>query len=176
MKTNSMTQIGLFAAIICIFAPISINISSAVPISLATFAIYLAVITLGTGKAVYAVVIYILLGLIGLPVFSGYSGGVGKLLGVTGGYIIGYIPCVLVSGLMADKLPMNKLKYPVALLVGTAVLYAFGTFWYVLQTGNGVYESLAACVLQFIPGDIIKITVASLASGKLKAYDFSEIR
>ena len=91
MKTRDLTLTALFAAILCVAAPFSIPVGP-IPITLATFAIYLAAIVLGKKYGTLAVVIYILLGAVGLPVFSGFSGGFQKIVSATGGYIIGYIP------------------------------------------------------------------------------------
>ncbi len=175
MKTRDMILIGLFAAIICICAPFSIPIG-AVPLSLSTFAIYLAAIVLGAKKGTYAVIIYILLGIIGLPVFSGFQGGIGKVLGVTGGYIIGYIPCVFIAGAVIEKYADKKVAYVAALILGTLVLFVFGTIWFMVQSGNSLAYSLSACVLPFIPGDAIKIAVAVVVGYKLRAYAFKDIK
>ena len=102
MKTKDMVLTGVFAAVICVFAPFTIPIG-AVPISLATFAVYLAAAVLGTKKGTLAVLIYILIGMAGVPVFSGFAGGIGKILGVTGGYIIGYIPCAFAIGVFTER-------------------------------------------------------------------------
>lgn len=175
MKTRDMVLIGLFAAIICIFAPFTIPIG-AVPISLATFAVYLAAVVLGRKNGTIAVVIYILIGIIGLPVFSGFQGGLGKVFGVTGGYLIGYIPCAFISGAIIEKFADKKTVYPAALVLGTIVLYAFGTLWFMVQSGNGLIHSLTVCVVPFLLGDALKIAAASLAGYKLRPYAFKDIK
>lgn len=175
MKTRNMVLIGLFAAIICIFAPFTIPIG-AIPISLATFAVYLAAVVLGGKNATVAVVIYILIGIIGLPVFSGFQGGLGKVFGVTGGYLIGYIPCAFISGLIIEKYSDKKAVYPAALALGTIVLYAFGTMWFMVQSGNGLIHSLTVCVVPFLLGDALKIATASFVGYKLRVYAFKDIK
>ena len=173
MKTRDMVLTGVFAAVICAFSPFSVPVGP-IPISLASFAVYLAAAVLGAKRGTAAVCIYVLIGTLGIPVFSGFSGGIGKVLGVTGGYIIGYIFCALVSGLIIDKFGKNKAVYPLALAAGTVVLYAFGTAWFMVQTGNGLYESLMLCVIPFLIGDAIKIAVSSVVACKMRAYRFAE--
>ncbi|MCD8037309.1 MAG: biotin transporter BioY [Clostridiales bacterium] len=174
MKTRDLVQIGLFAAIICVFAPFSLPIN-VIPISLVTFAIYLAAGVLGAKKGTAAVVIYILLGAIGLPVFSGFGAGIGKIMGVTGGYIIGYVPCAYISGAIIDKFSAKKPAYVIAFVVGTAVLYAFGTAWFMVQSGNGLAASLTTCVIPFLAGDAVKIACATVLSVQLRKYEFAKI-
>ena len=99
-----MVRTALFSGILCVLAPVALPVpGSPVPLSLATFAVYLTGMILGTKQGVLSVLVYLFLGTVGLPVFSGFSGGIGILLGPTGGYLLGYIPCVLVTGLGKDK-------------------------------------------------------------------------
>ena len=169
MKTKDMVLTGVFAAVICVFAPFTIPIG-AVPISLATFAVYLAAAVLGTKKGTLAVLIYILIGMAGVPVFSGFAGGIGKILGVTGGYIIGYIPCAFAIGVFTERFGGKNYIYPLALVIGTLILYSFGTAWFMVQSGNGLMQSLKVCVFPFLVGDAIKIAAASIVAIKLKNY------
>lgn len=175
MKTRNMALIGLFAAIICICAPFSVPIG-AVPISLATFAVYLAAVVLGAKNGTIAVVIYVLIGIIGLPVFSGFQGGIARVIGVTGGYIIGYIPCAFIAGVIIEKFSDKKTAYFAALVLGTLVLYAIGTVWFMLQSGNDLKHSLSVCVIPFLIGDIIKISVATVLGYKLRFYALNDIK
>ncbi|MGN1195029.1 MAG: biotin transporter BioY [Acutalibacteraceae bacterium] len=166
-KIRSMCVTAIFAALICIAAPFSVNIGSLVPISLATLAVYIAAGMLDTKNSLAAVAVYILLGAVGLPVFSGFSGGVQKLLGVTGGYIIGYLPLALIVSLMTCKIN-KKYMYPLSMLLGTAVLYLIGTVWFIVQTKSEVGAALMSCVVPFIPGDLVKIAAASVLCINLK--------
>ena len=167
MKTRDMTLIAVMAALICVAGPLSIAIGP-IPLSLATFAVYMAGAVLGWKKGALAVLIYLLIGIVGVPVFSGFSGGVQRLAGVTGGYLIGYLPCALITGLGASEEPPRSSKPDwrlFALMVaGTAVLYSIGTAWFMLQTGNALAASLGMCVIPFLPGDAIKIVAAGLLS------------
>lgn len=168
ITTKQMALIGLMAAVICILGPWSLTIAvSPVPISLCTLAIYFVISVLGMKLGTISVVIYILLGLVGLPVFSGFSGGAGKLFGPTGGYIIGYIFMALISGFFIDKWSgrngfANKLIAFVGMLLGTAICYLFGTVWLAYQLTLDFPAALAMGVLPYIPFDLIKIIIAML--------------
>ncbi len=165
---RSMVFTAIMAAVICVAAPYSVPLPGLVPISLATFAVYLAGALLGGKRGTLAVVVYILLGAVGLPVFSGFAGGFAKLLGVTGGYIIGYVPCALITGIFADKF-RKAWAMPVGMALGTAVLYAFGTVWYMVETGSALGAALMGCVQPFLIGDAIKIVLASALAYPLKS-------
>ena len=164
-KTNelfslrSMVFTALFAALICIAAPFSVQLPGLVPITLATFAIYLTGALLGSKRGTLAVLVYILIGAVGLPVFSNFTGGLAKLLGPSGGYIIGYIPLVFLSGLFYDK---RKWLIPVGMVLGTAALYTFGTAWYMIYTKSDIVTALTACVVPFLFGDSIKIILTTV--------------
>ncbi|HCF83564.1 MAG TPA: biotin transporter BioY [Ruminococcaceae bacterium] len=157
VSVRNMVFIALFAAIICIMAPFSLSVG-VIPISLGTFAIYLAGGFLGGKKGMAAVCVYILLGAVGLPVFTGFTGGFAKLLGVTGGYIIGYIPLALITGIFAEK---NKALLPLGMVLGTLACYTFGTAWFMISTGSELVPALLSCVVPFLIGDAIKIAAAS---------------
>ena len=162
---KSMVFTAIMAALICIAAPFSLPVGL-VPISLATFAVYLAGGLLGSKRGALAVVVYILIGAVGLPVFSGFTGGLAKLLGVTGGYIIGYVPCALLSGLIYDR-TKRVWTLPLGMV--------FGTAWFLVSTADGaitgasVAAALMACVVPFLPGDAIKIAAACALAMPLRA-------
>ena len=167
MKTKDLTQIALLSALICILAPWSVPVGP-VPVTLATFAIYTVSAAAGKRKGVVAVLVYLLIGAIGLPVFSNFTGGAQKVLGVTGGYMVGYVPMAFITGWMAERFAGKRWSAPAGMLLGTAVLYAFGTAWFMVVSGNGLAASLAMCVVPFLPGDIIKIVAASLGAAPLR--------
>lgn len=170
---KSMVFTAIMAALICIAAPFSIPVGL-VPISLATFAVYLAGGLLGSKRGALAVVVYILIGAVGLPVFSGFSGGLAKLLGVTGGYIIGYVPCALLSGLLYDR-TKRVWTLPIGMVLGTLACYLFGTVWFLVSTAEGAITGASAaaaimtCVVPFLPGDAIKIAAACALAMPLRA-------
>ena len=164
MKTKDLTLVAVMAALIWVAGPLTLAIGP-IPLSLASFAVYLAGAILGWRRGTLAVAVYLLIGLVGVPVFSGFSGGFQKLIGVTGGYLVGYLPCALITGLGAGE-PLAENQRPVWMLpagmvLGTAVLYAIGTVWFMVQTRNNLAAAMGMCVLPFLPGDGLKIVAAS---------------
>lgn len=114
LTTYQLTLTAVMAAVICVLGPISIAIPvSPVPISLASMAVYLAVTVLGMKLGTLSCLIYLLLGLVGIPVFAGGSAGAAKLFGPTGGYLIGYLFLALIAGAFVGRFAENKEKYRV---------------------------------------------------------------
>ena len=163
MKVKDMTLTAVMAALICIAGPLTIA-AGPIPLSLATFAVMLAGAVLGKKRGTAAAGLYLLIGIIGIPVFSGFSGGFQKLAGVTGGYLIGYIPCAFFAGLGAERAEAENRKWllPAMMVLGTAVLYTIGTVWFMVQTKNSLGTALGLCVLPFLPGDAVKILAVAL--------------
>lgn len=156
---KNMTVTALMTAVLCVVSPFTIQIG-VIPLSLATFIVMLSAVLLGAKRGTVSVILYILIGIIGLPVFSGFGSGIAKVAGPTGGYLLGYIFLSFIIGFAADKWTNKIWVYPIAMVIGTIVLYAFGTAWYMIQSGNPLGAALTACVAPFIPGDIVKIIVA----------------
>lgn len=154
MKTTDLVQTALFAALICVSAPLSVPLFG-VPLSCATFAVMMAGAVLKE-KGVLSVGLYLIMGMIGLPVFAGFSGGIGSLIGMTGGYLIGYLPLAYACALAFRNRDSQISPLP-KMLIGTLVLYAIGTGWFVFVTKMRFTASLAICVYPFLPGDLIKI-------------------
>lgn len=152
---------GLCAAIICIFAPISLPTAGGVPVSLATFAIYVVSAVSERRRALVSVILYVLIGAVGVPVFSGFSGGFQMLVGSTGGFLVGYIPCALIVASFAKNTAKRPYLYPVGMILGTVVCYALGAVWFAMLSGCGVSAAFAACVAPFVVFDAAKIAVAS---------------
>lgn len=167
MKFQKLTLCALLAAFICVIAPFSLPFG-AVPLSLATFAVYIVASTVDIKIAIPSLLIYIFLGSFGLPVFSGFTGGFQQLAGITGGYIIGYIPCVITVSLLTTKFKTKKFIYPTSMVFGTLFCYAFGILWYVFQTKCNIQTAFAVCVLPFIAGDVLKIVSASIVGYNLR--------
>ncbi len=167
MKIQKLTLCALLCAFICVLAPFSLPLG-AIPVSLATFAIYTVACVAELKIALPALIGYILLGAFGLPVFSGFTGGFQQLAGVTGGYIIGYIPCLIIISLLTKKFEDKKSVYPLSMISGPVICYLFGTAWYVIQTRSSISSALLLCVVPFIIGDIIKIAAASVISCNLR--------
>lgn len=170
ISTADMVLCAMCAAITCVLAPISVPIGP-IPISLCTFAVMLAGVLLGAKLGFVSQLIYVLLGAVGLPVFAGYTAGLAKIAGVTGGYIVGYPFLALVIGLIYGKfgrgcadVKRKVLWMFIGMIAGTAVLYAIGTVWYCVLSGNGVIAALGACVIPFLPGDFLKMVVVAIVS------------
>lgn len=157
---------ALTAAFLCVSAPVALPVGP-IPLSAASFVIMLCSTLLGAKRGVAAVALYILIGALGIPVFSGFSGGIGKILEPTGGFIIGYLSLSLIIGVLSQKFGEKKWSYPLSMVFGTAVLYITGTTWYVITTAQPIAAALAVCVLPFIIGDTAKIAVASLVAPHL---------
>ncbi len=161
--TKEMALTGLLTAIICVLAPFALNIPiSPVPISLATLAIYFVLTIGGIKLGTISVIIYILLGLVGVPVFASFRSGPSVLLGPTGGYIIGYIFLALVAGFFVQKWPEKILLHVLGMILGTAACYLFGTVWFMISLNYDLLKALAVCVIPYIPGDIAKFVIALL--------------
>lgn len=156
----ALSRAAVFTAVTCILAPLSIPIGP-VPISLTNLVLYLSLYLLGWKLASASLITYLAIGLVGVPVFSGFSGGAGKLLGPTGGYLVGFIPMVLLAGWLIDHTSKRWLQL-LALILGTAVCYTFGTAWFCYQTKSALSPALATCVFPFIPFDLAKIGLALL--------------
>ena len=169
-KTLSIQQlavIGVMAAVICILAPFSIPIG-VVPISFTNLAVYIAIYVLGSRKGTISYLIYLLIGLVGVPVFSGFTSGPGKLFGPTGGYLIGFAFMALISGIFIDRFSNKMYLCFVGMVLGTAVCYLLGTIWLAYQAGLSFQSALAAGVVPFIPGDLIKIVIAMIIGPQMR--------
>ena len=167
-NTYAMAVTALMTAVTCILAPLSIPIGP-VPISLTNFAIYLSLYLLDWKKGTVSYILYLLLGLVGLPVFSGFTGGIGKLAGPTGGYIIGFIPMAIIAGIVIDKYTEKWLLCLLAMIAGTIVCYALGTAWLAYEAKMDMMAALWAGVIPFIPGDLVKMALAILIAPKIRA-------
>lgn len=163
-KTKTMALIGVMVAVTCILGPLSLAIPvSPVPISLTNLAVYFAIYVLGMKRGTISYCIYLLLGLIGLPVFAAFTGGAGKLFGPTGGYLIGFIFMALICGFFIEKWEKKLYMHFIGMVLGTAVCYVFGTAWLAYTAHMGFAAALAAGVIPFIPGDLVKIIIAMIA-------------
>ena len=161
LSTRKLVLIALMTAITCIFAPMAIPIPvSPVPISLTNLVIMISIYVLGFRDA---------LGLVGLPVFSGFTGGLGKLAGPTGGYLIGFIFLALISGLFVDKFPKNRILAVVGMIIGMAVTYIFGTEWLAIQLKMSFVAALSVGVIPYLAGDAVKIIIAIIVGPVLRS-------
>lgn len=172
MKKNTMiyqlTTCAVMAALMCILGPMSIQIGP-IPVSFTNLVIYLAVYLLGMKWATISYVVYMLLGAVGLPVFSGYAGGLAKLAGPTGGYLIGFIFMALICGFVMEKSHANVPITVVGMYAGTLVAYLFGTIWFVLEMQCTVWYALTVCVFPFLLVDLAKILIATALGKAVRA-------
>lgn len=167
-KTTTITQVALVSALQCVVSPFAIVFPfSPVPVSFATLMLYLSVYILGKKKGVISCLIYLLIGLVGLPVFSGFTGGLGKVLGPTGGYLTGYLFLVFVAGWSVEKWN-SRIMQGIGMVLGTAVCYFYGSLWLAYQAGMGLTEAFFTGVLPFVLGDIIKITVGVIVGSDMR--------
>ncbi len=166
-KLREMVFIAVMTAVICVVSPFSIPIGP-VPVSLSILAIFFALYVLGIKKGLISCALYILIGFIGVPVFSGFGSGAAKLLGPTGGYIIGYLFLAAIAGFFIDKFYPSRVIAFLGMILGVAVCYAFGTAWYMWQSQSALYPALTVCVLHFIPFDLVKAVIAVLAGPKIR--------
>ncbi len=167
-KTYDMVYVAVFTVLIAICSWISIP--AAVPFTLQTFAVFLAVSVLGGKRGTLAIVVYILLGVAGVPVFSGFTGGIYVLTGKTGGYIIGFIFSALIMWAM-EAIPGKRLwVQALSMVMGLVLCYIFGTVWFMAVYAKsagavGLATVLGWCVIPFVIPDLMKIGFA-LAMGK----------
>lgn len=161
-KTTGYAMAALGAAIIAVLAQVTIPLPfSPVPITGQTFAIGLIVTILGMRLGSLSVLVYILLGAVGAPVFSGMSGGFGVLVGPTGGYIVGFLPTAIIMGYYMDKLGYTYVNAIIANLIGMVVTLAFGTIWLKIAAGLSWQAAMAGGVYPFIPLGIAKAVAAA---------------
>lgn len=157
--TGDVARIALFTALLCIMGPLSIPIGP-VPISMTNLGIYFALYALGWKRGTISYLVYLLLGLAGIPVFSGFSGGAGKLLGPTGGYLIGFILLAVISGFLIDIFCEKKYLCILGMVIGLIIAYIFEILWLVWQMQMGLAAAVVAGVIPFLIGDALKIALA----------------
>lgn len=166
-KTIQMVQMAMMTGVLCVLAPVTIPLSfTPVPVTLATFVLYLIAAFLGAKKGTVCVFLYLLLGMVGLPVFSGFSSGFMILIGPTGGYAIGYLPCVFLIGCILEhkKKKTSRIWYFFSFACGTLCCYLFGTVWFMIIM-EGTYtlgQTLFVCVVPYVFFDVAKMVIATM--------------
>ncbi len=171
MDTRDIVLIAQCAAVMAVCSWISIP--AAVPFTMQTFGVFLSVGLLGGKRGTAAVLVYLLLGAVGLPVFSGFTGGIGHMLGATGGYIIGFLFSALVMWLIERLHGRGINSLVISMAAGLLTCYAFGTAWfmavYARSTGSiGVMTALAWCVLPYVIPDAAKIMLAAAMTRRIR--------
>ena len=166
-STRDMVFTALFTAVLCAVAPFAIAVGP-IPLSFATLVIYLAAGTLDWKHSALSVILYVIIGATGVPVFSNFQGGFHRIIGATGGFIIGYIPCAIAIGLIVKSFRKKLPAFALGMVIGTVILYTCGTVWFMILTGNTLVVSLGFCVTPFLPGDALKIILACLVAPQLR--------
>lgn len=172
-RTVDLAYIALFAVLMAVCAWITIPMT--VPFTLQIFAVFAALVTLGGRRGTYALVVYLLLGAVGLPVGAGFQGGLGWLLGTTGGYIVGFLCIALLYWLLTAKLGESLPVVIAACVLGLALCYAFGTAWFMVVYARtsgpvGLMTALGWCVFPYIIPDLVKLVLAVLLSRRVKQF------
>ncbi len=163
LKISDLTVIAMFVAVMAICSWISIPMT--IPFTLQTFGVFMTMGVLGGKRGTLAVLVYLISGAVGVPVFAGFSGGIGYLLGSTGGFLIGFLFSAVVMWMM-ELLSGNKGRVSaLSMVVGLLVCYTFGTIWFMVVYAKnagtiGVWTALTWCVLPYLIPDIIKIFLA----------------
>ncbi len=169
-RTQDMVYIALFAVIMAICAWIVIPMT--IPFTMQTLGVFLAAGVLGGRRGTAAVLLYLFLGIIGLPVFSGFTGGPGILLGNTGGYLIGFLCIPLTLWIMEHLLPLKSQMLALSMVLGLLGCYTFGTIWFIVMYSKGnnmvsVGIVIGTCVVPFVIPDLIKIMLALMLRKRL---------
>lgn len=188
-KTTTLVLCGVFAALMAICSFITIPLGfTPIPVNLATLGVFLTGGILGKKYGSISLIVYILLGAVGVPVFAGFKGGLGVLAGPTGGYIIGYLAAAFLTGLLIEIVFRKTSEAPdtsagsptakhhtlrfigsiLAMIAGLAACYLLGTAWFMISTGSSLGAAMVSCVIPFLPGDAVKILAASLLVLKLR--------
>ena len=168
IRTKQMVLIALMTAVTCVLGPLSIPLPfSPVPISLTNFAIFLAIFVLGMKNGTISFIIYLLLGAVGVRVFSSFRGGLQVLAGPTGGYLIGFIFLALIMGFALDHFDRKLVPTIIGMIIGMVVCYAFGTVWLAKLLSLSFKEGLMMGVIPYLPGDAAKIIIAAIVGPKL---------
>lgn len=176
MKTRELILISLFATLTAISSQFQIPFGS-VPITLQSLIPLLAGIILGAESGTMSQIIYLLLGFCGLPVFAGGTGGIGYVFGPTGGYIIGFIACSYVTGIIAGRRKsFNFIRLSTAMICGTLAIHILGVTWLAISLHVSIKKALLIGLLPFIPGDIIKIAACFGIIKTLYSADFFRIQ
>lgn len=172
MKARNMALCGLFTAVLAICAWISVPMGDTV-ITLQTFGIFLTLGLLGGKRGTVTVLVYLLLGAIGAPVFSGFRGGLGALLGTTGGYIFGFMSTSILYWIMTSIKDTPRIRL-IAMVLGLLLCYICGSWWYMTRYLTAAQTTLGLvllkCVVPYLIPDAIKLTLAWILTGKLKRF------
>ena len=167
MTTKMLALCAVFAALTAVCSQVQIPLA-VIPINLALFSVHLCALLMKKQYAALSMLVYLLMGLVGLPVFVGFQGGAGVLFGRTGGYIIGYVASAFLTALLVEHWGRAWWKEALSIMAGVAACYSLGTAWYMALTGSSLWVGLSYCVFPFLPGDVVKIALAVMLAGRLE--------
>lgn len=168
--TKELVLIAMMTAVTAVCSWISVPLPMHVPVTLQTFAVFCTLALLGGRNGTFSVITYILLGAVGLPVFSGFSGGLSALMSYSGGYITGFLFLALVYWAAERFIGKSVTVRVISLVVGLAVCYAFGTAQFMLITKSGLGYALSACVAPFVLIDLGKMALALIIAERVRKY------
>ncbi|MFQ6051988.1 MAG: biotin transporter BioY [Candidatus Hydrothermarchaeota archaeon] len=166
MEIKGMVYASLFACLTVVGAYIAIPIGP-VPITLQTFFVLLAGSVLGSYLGALSMLVYVLLGLIGIPAFAKGTSGIAHLIGPTGGYLIGFIVCAYVVGLFIEKRGKTFLNNIIAMTIGSAIIYIFGVGWLSFSLKINIEKAIFIGMVPFLVGDFLKLVAASYLSTRI---------
>lgn len=169
-KSKKIVFSALLTALLILCSWISIPAS--VPFTMQTFAVAFIAAILGAKRGALAITTYILLGVIGLPVFAGFRSGASVILGATGGYTLGFIPFCIVTGILCRKFKESYFALLLSMVAGLLSCYIFGTLWYsfIYLSGTNIWTAMAVCVFPFIIPDFIKLSLAATLVKKANRF------
>lgn len=160
---------ALFAALMAVFTQLVIPIQP-VPITLGTMAVMMAGAVLGKHYGALSMVIYVLLGAAGLPVFAMARAGLSVLAGPGGGFILGYIATAFVVGLVTEKCGHSFKMLVFAMILGCVTVYVCGLAWFIALTGTGLWSAMTLCMFPFLPGDAVKVLLGAFLVNRYRKY------
>lgn len=174
-RTKDIAYIAVFVALMAVCSWIAFPTPSRIDITLQTFSIFLAIGVLGGKRGFFAVVAYLLLGLVGAPVFSGFSGGPGALLSPSGGYLVGFLFTALLMWIVERLLGIKLWALGLSMVLGLLVCYAFGTAWFMIVYPMGgesvsLWTALTWCVFPYVAFDALKIILALILAPQLRKH------
>ena len=169
-------RIALMSALISICAVIALPISP--PITLATLAMHLSLLLLGGKAGFISIAVYVAMGAVGLPVYAGFSGGIGHILGASGGFIVGYVLGAFIYMILEIILPNRNFAKIVLSLIFITIVYISGVLWFAYVYSGGekgaILSAILVCVIPFILPDAVKLFMAMLIYRKIKNHSISE--
>lgn len=173
-NTRKLVITAVFSAILCVISPITIPLPiSPVPVSLASCIIFTASFVLPPMQCVLSVLVYLILGCVGLPVFAGFAGGAGIIAGPTGGYLIGYLAAAFTASFFNFRFKKTYLSL-IGMITGTLVMYFTGTVWFSFTQDADFVSALLVCVVPYLMTDALKIAAALVIGRRISVLNLSD--